>query len=66
VLVAPLLPFLLKTNDSPDGIDQAVFDGFVSHHLTAALGGQRPGQFEDGQVQWRCPDGARTSITGIR
>ena len=26
MLVAPLLPFLLKTNDSPDGIDWNVFD----------------------------------------
>src|SRR3984885_9524229 len=26
VLVAPLLPFLLKTNDTPEGIDRSVFD----------------------------------------
>jgi len=26
VLVAPLLPFLLKTHDNPDGVDRSVFD----------------------------------------
>ena len=30
VLVAPLLPFLLKTNDNPDGIDRSVFDGITA------------------------------------
>ena len=34
VLVAPLLPFLLKTNDNPDGLDRGVFD-----RLTARLAG---------------------------
>jgi non-heme chloroperoxidase len=33
VLAAPLLPFLLKTHDSPDGIDRSVFDS-----LTARMG----------------------------
>ena len=37
VLVAPLLPFLLKTHDSPDGIDRSVFDG-----LTARLAADLP------------------------
>ncbi len=29
VLMAPLLPFLLKTHDNPDGIDRSVFDGTI-------------------------------------
>ena len=36
-LVAPLLPFLLKTDDNPDGIDRRVFDG-----LTARIAADRP------------------------
>jgi non-heme chloroperoxidase len=42
VLVAPLLPFLLKTNDSPDGIDRSVFDG-----LTARIAADRPAAMKD-------------------
>ncbi len=30
VLVAPLLPFLLQTSDSPGGIDRTVFDGLAA------------------------------------
>src|SRR5712672_1720403 len=30
VLVAPLLPFLLKTHDSPEGIGRSVFDGAMA------------------------------------
>jgi hypothetical protein len=30
VLVAPLLPFLLKTKDSPAGIERSVFDGIMA------------------------------------
>jgi pimeloyl-ACP methyl ester carboxylesterase len=29
VLVASVLPFMLKTADNPDGIEQQVFDGFI-------------------------------------
>jgi non-heme chloroperoxidase len=29
VLIAPVPPFLLKTNDNPEGIDQSVFDGIM-------------------------------------
>src|SRR4029077_7563456 len=36
-LVAPLLPFLLKTSDSPEGIDRSVFDDF-----TARIAADRP------------------------
>jgi non-heme chloroperoxidase len=42
VLVAPLLPFLLKTRDNPDGIDQRVFDG-----LTARIAADRPAAMKD-------------------
>ena len=42
VLVAPLLPFLLKTHDNPDGIDQSVFDG-----LTARIAVDRPAAMKD-------------------
>jgi non-heme chloroperoxidase len=41
-LVAPLLPFLLKTSDSPDGIDRSVFDGF-----TARIAADRPAAMKD-------------------
>ena len=37
VLVAPLLLFLLKTNDNPDGIDRSAFDG-----ITARIAADRP------------------------
>jgi non-heme chloroperoxidase len=37
VLVAPLLPFLLKTHDNPDGVDRSVFDA-----LTARIAADRP------------------------
>jgi non-heme chloroperoxidase len=33
-LVAPLLPFLLKTDDSPEGIDRRVFDGITARITT--------------------------------
>jgi len=42
VLVAPLLPFLLKTHDSPDGIDRSVFDG-----ITARIAVDRPAVMKD-------------------
>jgi non-heme chloroperoxidase len=42
VLVAPLLPFLLKTSDSPDGIDRTVFDG-----VTARIAADRPAAMKD-------------------
>jgi non-heme chloroperoxidase len=42
VLVAPLLPFLLQTDDNPDGIDRSVFDG-----LTARLAADRPAAMKD-------------------
>jgi non-heme chloroperoxidase len=29
-LMAPLQPFLLKTNDNPEGVDQHVFDGIIA------------------------------------
>jgi non-heme chloroperoxidase len=42
VLVAPLLPFLLKTNDSPEGIDRSVFDG-----IAARIAADRPAAMKD-------------------
>ena len=42
VLVAPLLPFLLKTSDSPEGIDQSVFDG-----ITVCIAADRPAAMKD-------------------
>jgi non-heme chloroperoxidase len=42
VLVAPLLPFLLKTNDSPEGIDRSVFDG-----ITERIAADRPAAMKD-------------------
>ena len=42
VLVAPLLPFLLKTDDNPDGIDRSVFD-----RLTARIAADRPAAMKD-------------------
>ncbi len=42
VLVAPLLPFLLKTNDNPDGIGRSVFDG-----MTARIAADRPAAMKD-------------------
>src|ERR1700730_14424335 len=42
VLVAPLLPFLLKTSDNPEGIDRSVFDG-----ITARLAADRPAAMKD-------------------
>src|SRR6185312_4410946 len=42
VLVAPLLPFLLRTNDNPDGIDRSVFD-----RLTARIAADRPAAMKD-------------------
>jgi non-heme chloroperoxidase len=42
VLVAPLLPFLLKTNDSPEGIDRSVFDG-----ITVCIAADRPAAMKD-------------------
>jgi non-heme chloroperoxidase len=41
-LVAPLLPFLLKTDDSPEGIDRKVFDGFM-----ARIAADRPAAMKD-------------------
>jgi non-heme chloroperoxidase len=42
VLVAPMLPFLLKTDDSPDGIDRSVFDG-----MTVCIAADRPAAMKD-------------------
>jgi non-heme chloroperoxidase len=42
VLVAPLLPFLLKTKDSPEGIDRSVFDA-----ITACIAADRPAAMKD-------------------
>jgi non-heme chloroperoxidase len=42
VLVAPLLPFLLKTDDSPEGIDQSVFDD-----IAASITADRPAAMKD-------------------
>ena len=42
VLVAPLLPFLLKTPDNPDGIDRGVIDD-----ITARLAADRPAAIKD-------------------
>jgi non-heme chloroperoxidase len=42
VLVAPLPPFLLKTDDNPDGIDRRVFDA-----LTARIAADRPAAMKD-------------------
>jgi non-heme chloroperoxidase len=42
VLVAPLLPFLLKTSDSPDGVDRTVFDD-----LAARIAADRPAAMKD-------------------
>ncbi len=42
VLVAPLLPFLLKTHDNPDGLDRSVFDS-----LTARIAADRPAAMKD-------------------
>jgi non-heme chloroperoxidase len=42
VLVAPLLPFLLKTPDNPDGIDRSVIDD-----ITARLAADRPAAIKD-------------------
>jgi non-heme chloroperoxidase len=42
VLIAPLLPFLLKTDDNPAGIDRSVFDG-----ITARIAADRPAAMKD-------------------
>jgi non-heme chloroperoxidase len=42
VLVAPLLPFLLKTHDSPEGIDRSVFD-----RIAAGIAADRPAAMKD-------------------
>jgi non-heme chloroperoxidase len=42
VLIAPLPPFLLKTKDSPEGIDRSVFDG-----ITARIAADRPAAMKD-------------------
>jgi len=42
VLVAPLLPFLLKTDDNPDGIGRSVFDG-----IAARIAADRPAAMKD-------------------
>jgi non-heme chloroperoxidase len=42
VLVAPVLPFLLKTDDSPEGIDWSVFE-----RLTARIAADRPAAMKD-------------------
>ncbi|MFI6858690.1 alpha/beta fold hydrolase [Streptomyces sp. NPDC050421] len=42
VLVAPVPPFLLKTDDNPEGVDQSVFDGIIS-----AIVADRPAYLTD-------------------
>jgi non-heme chloroperoxidase len=42
VLVAPLPPFLLKTDDNREGFDRSVFDG-----LTARIAADRPAAMKD-------------------
>jgi non-heme chloroperoxidase len=42
VLVAPLLPFLLKTHNNPEGIDRSVFDG-----IAARIAADRPAAMKD-------------------
>jgi non-heme chloroperoxidase len=42
VLVAPLLPFLLKTHDNPDGLDRSVFDA-----IAARIAADRPAAMKD-------------------
>jgi non-heme chloroperoxidase len=42
VLIAPLLPFLLKTDGNPGGIDRSVFDG-----ITARIASDRPAAMKD-------------------
>jgi non-heme chloroperoxidase len=42
VLIAPLPPFLVKTGDSPEGLDRSVFD-----RLTARIAADRPAAMKD-------------------
>ena len=42
VLIAPLLPFLLKTSDNPDGIDRSVLDD-----IAARIAADRPAAMKD-------------------
>ena len=42
VLIAPLVPFLLKSNDNRGGIDRSVFDG-----ITARIAADRPAAMKD-------------------
>jgi non-heme chloroperoxidase len=42
VLIAPLLPFMLKTHDNPEGIDRSVFDG-----IAARIAADRPAAMKD-------------------
>jgi non-heme chloroperoxidase len=42
VLLAPIPPYLLKTDDNPAGVDQAVFDGIM-----AAIVADRPAYLKD-------------------
>ena len=42
VLVAPLPPFLLAADDSPDGIDRSVFDEFIGR-----IAADRPAAMQD-------------------
>jgi non-heme chloroperoxidase len=42
VLIAPMLPFLLKTPDNPDGIDRSVIDD-----ITARIAADRPAAMKD-------------------
>jgi non-heme chloroperoxidase len=42
VLIAPLLPFLLKTDDNPDGIDRSVLDD-----IAARIAADRPAAMKD-------------------
>jgi non-heme chloroperoxidase len=41
-LMAPVPPFLLKTNDNPEGVDQSVFDGIMK-----AIVEDRPAYFSE-------------------
>jgi non-heme chloroperoxidase len=42
MLLAPIPPFLLKTDDNPEGVDQGVFDGIM-----AAIVADRPAYLKD-------------------
>ena len=59
VLVAPLLPFLLKTNDNPDGIDRSVFDDMTARIAADRLAAMK--DFLDRSYNIDLLDGSRVS-----